>query len=345
MYVYDFKEYKWFDFFGMSLAHKRLTMIIRSAKSLMLLLAASLLLAPFPALVSAEVKSNFLYNLANFHGKVPYSEVRVRVDRARDEVYVVERGIVRVFNETGMEIFWFGDNPDLESIYDLAVDDKGDLYLLSFNFANPADPKYFLIRCNYRGDMKEKIAVTGTPPEFPSFFPNYLYYREGKFLFLSSNGMRAIVTDRNGQFLKGYDFAGILEVPEKDRPNTEIFGFSLDSEGNMLFTVPVLFRAFVVSPDGKVAASFGKAGSAPGLFGVVSGIAKDDQGNCLVVERLRSVVMVFDKEFRFLKEFGYRGDKPGNLVRPSEVAVGNAGKIYVTQLMDRGISVFHVMTD
>jgi hypothetical protein len=81
------------------------------------------------------------------------------------------------------------------------------------------------------------------------------------------------------------------------------------------------------------------------LFGVVSGIARDDRGNCLVVERLRSVVMVFDKEFRFLKEFGYRGDKPGNLVRPSEVAVGNAGKIYVTQLMDRGISVFHVTTD
>jgi hypothetical protein len=193
--------------------------------------------------------------------------------------------------------------------------------------------------------MKEKLTVTGIPPEFSSFFPNYLFYREGKFLFLSSNGMRVIVTDRNGAFVKGYDLASILEIPEKDRPNTEIFGFSLDTEGNMLFTVPVLFRAFVVSPDGKVAASFGKAGSAPGLFGVVSGIARDDRGNCLVVERLRSVVMVFDKEFRFLKEFGYRGDKPGNLVRPSEVAVGNAGKIYVTQLMDRGISVFHVTTD
>ena len=58
----------------------------------------------------------------------------------------------------------------------------------------------------------------------------------------------------------------------------------------------------------------------------MSGIAKDDQGNYLVVERLRSVVMVFDKEFRFLQEFGYRGDKPGNLIRPNEVAVGNAGK-------------------
>jgi hypothetical protein len=329
----------------MPLADKWLTMSVHSAKYLVLALAAFLFLSPSPAQTSAEVGSNFLYSLANFQGKVPYSEVRVRVDRARDEVYIVERGIVRVFNENGMEVFWFGDNPDLESIYDLAIDDKGDLFLLSFNFTNAADPQYFLIRCNYRGDMKEKFAVKGIPPEFSPFFPNYLYYQEGKFLFLNSNGMRVIVTDRNGLFLKGYDLADIIEVPKKDRPDTEIFGFNLDSEGNMLFTVPVLFTAYVVSPDGKVTGSFGKPGSAPGLFGIVSGITKNDMGNYLVVERLRSVVMVFDREFRFLKEFGYRGDKPGNLIRPSEVAMGNGGKIYVTQLMGRGVSVFHVTTD
>jgi hypothetical protein len=81
------------------------------------------------------------------------------------------------------------------------------------------------------------------------------------------------------------------------------------------------------------------------LFGNVSGIAKDDKGNYLVVERFRSVVMVFDKEFRFLKEFGYRGSKPENLARPNDVAVGNAGKIFVTQVRDRGVSVFHLATD
>jgi hypothetical protein len=308
-------------------------------------LAALLFLAPFPAQASAEVKSTFLYSLANFHGKLPYNEVRVRVDRARDEVYVVERGIVRVFNDSGMEFFWFGDNPELGSIYDMAVDEKGDIFLLSFDFTRLEDPKYYLLRCNYRGDVKEKLMVEGFPPGHPEFFPNYMFYQNGRFFFLSSSMMRVVVTDRNGVFQKGYDLANILEIPEKDRPDTEIFGFNLDPEGNMLFTVPVLFKAFVVSPEGKVAASFGKAGSAPGLFGIVSGIAMDDQGNYLVVERLRSVVMVFDKNFGFLKEFGYRGGKPGNLIRPSELAAGNAGKLYVTQLANRGVSVFLVTND
>jgi hypothetical protein len=308
-------------------------------------LAALLFLAPFPAQASAEVKSTFLYSLANFHGKLPYNEVRVRVDRARDEVYVIESGIVRVFNNSGMEFFWFGDNPDLESIYDLAVDEKGDILLLSFNFKRPEDPKYYLIRCSYRGEMKEKLELTGFPPGHPRFLPNYMFYQGGRFFFLSTSKMRAVVTDRKGVYQKGYDLANILGIPEKDRPNTEIFGFNLDPEGNMLFTVPVLFKAFVVSPDGKVAGSFGKSGSAPGRFGIVSGIAKDDQGNYLVVERQRSVVMVFDKEFRFLKEFGYRGDKPGNLIRPEDLEMGNGGKLYVTQLRNRGVSVFSVTND
>jgi DNA-binding beta-propeller fold protein YncE len=172
-----------------------------------------------------------------------------------------------------------------------------------------------------------------------------MFYRDGKFLFLSSSLMQVVVTDKRGVFQRGYDLADILEIPEKDRANTEIFGFNLDSDGNMLFTIPVLFQAYVVSPDGKVAGSFGKAGSAPGRFGVVSGIARDDQGNYLVVERLRSVVMVFDKEFRFLQEFGYRGDKPANLIRPNEVAIGNTGKLYVTQVRNQGVSVFSVTSN
>jgi hypothetical protein len=319
-------------------------MRVHSAKYLVLILAASLFLAPFRAQASAEVYSTFLYSLANFYGKVPYSDVRIRVDRDRDEVYVVDRGVVRVFNETGMEFFWFGDDPELMAISDLALDEKGDLFLLSYDY-NPVDPKFYIIRCNYRGIAKEKFTITGPPQEFTRFYPNYMFYRDGKFLLLSSGDMRVVVTDRNGRFLKGYDLADIIGIPEKDRPNAEILGFNLDSAENMLFTVPVLFQAYIVTPEGKVAGSFGKAGSSPGRFGVVSGIARDDQGNYIVVERLRSVVMVFSKEFQFLKEFGYRGDKPGNLIRPNQVAVGNAGKIFVTQVRNRGVSVFNVTTN
>jgi hypothetical protein len=315
-------------------------------KNLSLALAAVLFIVPCSSPASAGVKADYLYTLSNFSGKVPYSDVRLRVDRDRDEIYAVDRGVVRVFNETGMEVYWFGDDAALGAIYDLALDEKGDISLLSYDFSRPAEgPKFWITRCNYRGDAKGTISITGLPKEYALFGPNALFYRNGEFFLVSTNHMKCVVTDKNGAFRRGYDFAAILDIPEKDRQDHEITGFSLDRNGNMLFTVTVLFKAFVVPPDGKVTGTFGIAGSAPGKFGIVGGIAADDHGNYLVVERLRSVVMVFDKEFRFLHEFGYRGDKPGNLIRPSELAVGNSGKLYVTQSRKRGVAVFSVIPD
>lgn len=312
-------------------------------KYLPLALAAVLFIVLGSSPACAGVKAAYLYTLSNFSGKVPYSDVRLRVDRDRDEIYAVDRGVVRVFNETGMEVFWFGDDAALGSIYDLALDEKGDISLLSYDFSRPAEgPKFWITLCNYRGDAKGTISIAGLPKEYAQFWPNALFYRNGEFFLVSTNRMKAVVADKNGVFRRGYDFAAILDIPEKDRPDTEITGFSLDKNGNMLFTVTVLFRAFVVSPDGKVTGTFGKSGSAPGMFGILGGIAADDHGNYLVVERLRSVVMVFNKEFRFLHEFGYSGEKPGNLIRPSELAVGNSGRLYVTQSRKRGVAVFSV---
>jgi len=316
-----------------------------SMKYLPLALAAFLMPTFFHTAAEAGTKSTFLYSLSNFNGKFPFSEVRVRTDRTRDEVYVIDRGIVRIFNNVGMEEFWFGDDPELGTIYDLAVDENGDIFLLSFDFSDPAGRKCFVIRCNYRGEIKEKFPISGLPPEFFPFYPDTLMYRDGNCYLAGTGRGLAIATDKKGVFQRGYDFLKILKIPEKERADKELSGFSIDKSGNMLFTIPVLFKAYVVSPEGNMEASFGKPGSAPGMFGVVGGIAADDLGNYFVVERLRSVVMVFDKEFRFLHEFGYRGAKPANLIRPSDLALGNTGKLYVNQMRDRGVSVFSVTSD
>jgi DNA-binding beta-propeller fold protein YncE len=107
----------------------------------------------------------------------------------------------------------------------------------------------------------------------------------------------------------------------------------------MLFTVPVLFAAFVVSPQGEVR-SFGRVGSGPGMFGIVSDIVSDDRGNYLVADKLRSVVMIFDATFGFIQEFGYLTTRPDGLIRPSRLAVSGSGRLYVTQMRHNGISVF-----
>jgi hypothetical protein len=169
-------------------------------------------------------------------------------------------------------------------------------------------------------------------------------YRDGLLYLVSQMGMKIAVTDHEGNFVKGYDLVSILGMSEESRADAGIDGFSLDGEGNMLFTLPVTAKACKLSPDGTVA-MFGKRGSAPGKFGVPSGIVADKSGNYLVSDKLRCVILVFDSDFKFVKEFGYPGKKPDRLLGPSVMAFGAEGKLYVGQLGKRGVNVYRVSSN
>ncbi len=292
----------------------------------------------------AEFGANYLYNLSDFAGTVRYGQVRLYADRLHDEVYVADGDSVRIFNRTGMEVYRFGDDQEIGSIYGMAVDEAGDIYTLSYDLRVPGILSYYLCRCNYRGEPREKIAVSNLPEGYADFEPNTLIYRNDRFFLVSTTRMKAVVTDKRGAFVRAYDFADIVGIPEKDRPSTELFGITLDEAGDIFLTVPAFFKVYRISPNGKVA-SFGKPGGAPGFFGVVSGIAVDSAGNILVSDKLKSVVMVFDKDFTFLTQFGFRDGKPGSLAGPTDLALGNVGRLYVTQLQRRGISVFSLTSN
>ena len=52
--------------------------------------------------------------------------------------------------------------------------------------------------------------------------------------------------------------------------------------------------------------------------------------------------MVFDNAFEFQSEFGFRGYRPGNIIVPNDIDIDSAGRIYVTQAGERGVSVFKI---
>jgi len=287
---------------------------------------------------SQAVKGTYIYTLSDFTGSIPYSWPRVVADKERNEVYVLFQNTIRVFNEFGMEIYRFGDDLDLGQIVDLAVDKKGDILLLTYKHSQ-GQLRGEIIHCNYRGEPKSNIELKNLPGEFFDFSPNRMIYQDGTLYLASLSGLKVVIADEEGNSKKGYDLFTLLELEEKDRGNVEIIGFNVDKEGNILMTVPVLFRACILSPDGKIN-WFGKPGSTPGKFNVVAGIARDSKGNYLIVDKLKCAVMVFDKGFNFINQFGYRGYKPGNFIAPDDIAVDNGDRIYITQVGKRGVSVF-----
>jgi DNA-binding beta-propeller fold protein YncE len=292
-------------------------------------------LLPTPA---DAFKLAYAYNLSTPTGALKTSSVVLSFDRQTRETYVIGYGQVRIFNEAGMEVFSFGDDASLGAVYGLAALEGGDFVLLSYEGG-----KASLIRTNFRGEPIGRIEPTGVPEAFAAEFrPNRLGHHDGKIFLVDEASMKLLVTTDGGSHVASYDLAALLGVSEKRR-ELGINGASIDAQGRFLFTVAPLFKVHILSPDGKLQA-FGQSGGAPGKFNVVAGVGADDDGRIYVVDSLKCAVLVFDKSLRFLGEYGYRGHKPGELIFPTNVAVGG-GKVYVAQSGNRGISVYRILPE
>ena len=303
------------------------------------LLLLGVLSLTVPRLAAAYVKPLFLYYLSNFEGVISSNWAVVQVDRRRDEIYVLDPRDqdIRVFNEKGMEIYRFGDDGSLGTMLDVAVEDDGNILVLTRQASRTS-----LRRCNFRGEPLSVLPLRGLPEAFRPFAPSLLAYRQGRIYLLDSAAMRIAVFDDKGIYRQGQDLARLIGLEDDKRAETEVGGFSVDKDGNILFTVPVLFSAYRLAPDGTLQ-GFGRPGSAPGKFGVVGDIDSDDRGYLYVADRLKCVVLIFDQDLTFVTEFGYRGPQPRNLIGPKNLAVDAHDRLYVSQLAGRGISVFQLV--
>lgn len=313
-----------------------------SAKQFLIMIVITFLVLCTATAKAQPVKATYLYNLSGFTGTISFSWPRIFIDQERNEVYVVYQNFIRIFNETGMEVYRFGDDLDLGSILDVTVDREGNILLLSQKWLESGDTiRYDITLCNYRGEPVSRIELKNLPAEYSKFLPNRMIYRERNLYLVSLHTMIAVVTDENGVFKEAYDILPMLELEEKEKQDAMMESFSIDHQGNFLFTIPPLFRAYKITPDRNVS-YFGKPGSTPGRFNIVAGIGSDNKGNIYVVDKLKCSVMVYDKNFNFLNQFSSRGWKPGFLIAPEDVAIDNHGKVYVTQAGNKGISVFKV---
>jgi hypothetical protein len=290
--------------------------------------------------VADVVKVRGLYTLSDFTGAVPYRGGRLVAGSHGDEIFVLASNQVRIFNRTGMETYRFRHGPESGLVRDLAIDDSGDILVLSHDPTRTGPTPFRLTRCDYRGIAKAPVEVHGLPEAFAAIRPDRIFHRDARLHLASRNQKLAVEVDaRTGEFQRGFDLAELLLIPEEERAGKSIVGYDLDQAGNLLITIPSLFRAYVISPEGEVA-SFGQPGSTPGSFGVIAGIATDGRGHYFVADRGRSVVMIFDDRFEFLSEFGGRGESQDNLVRPSGLAVDGSGRLFITQLRNRGVAAF-----
>src|SRR5262249_49565497 len=283
---------------------------MREALTIVAAIAAGLTAAP----ALCAVRASYLYSLSDPSVRVDYGASDLSWDRGASELYVTAPRSVGVFSDSGMMVHSFTGDSSAGAPLSIAPLEDGSMIMLTV-----ADAHTALWRCNFRGDP---VAPIQLPADAGDFGANSIGYAGGKIYLASLASLRVLVIGLDGREQALFDFGSQLGFDGPKRADNDMRGFSVDRAGNIYFTIPTQFLAAVAAPAGKVGRC-GTRGGGAGKFSVVAGIGADDDGHIYVTDILRAVVMVFDRNFTFLGEFGYRGPAPENLVGPSAVAVGN----------------------
>jgi len=73
-----------------------------------------------------------------------------------------------------------------------------------------------------------------------------------------------------------------------------------------------------------------------------SSVAVDHRnGNIIVLSQDNSNIQIFDRQGRFLNKFGQKGEKKGEMNRPSVLVVNSLGEIFVSELRGQRVQVFN----
>jgi hypothetical protein len=302
------------------------------ANSLGLAIAAAVIVAGAAwANRGGALKATYLYDLANDSGNNELSWSPLSWDNEHSELYVVTGSTVQVYNQVGMAIFAFGDDGKYGRTREAAPFPTGDVFVLAHGTEDWA-----LVRYSYRGEPLEKVEISELPEAFEDDFrPDALRHANGELFLADTGAMRVLVLNPSGEVLRSHDIGESFKKEGDDVPGMR--GFGVDPRGNVLFTVPAQFLAFVVSADGELR-GFGTRGSTPGKFNVISGITSDEEGRIYVVDALRAVVSVWEPDLSFVGEFGGRGFSASSLRSPFHVVAAN-NRVYVAQSRG-GVKVF-----
>jgi DNA-binding beta-propeller fold protein YncE len=125
----------------------------------------------------------------------------------------------------------------------------------------------------------------------------------------------------------GYDYRSIRRgAAPFNRPTNLAVGpsgdlFISDGYGNA--------RVHRFAADGTLKLSWGEPGAGPGQFNVPHGIVVDAMNRVLVADRENSRVQLFDVDGRFIEEWS-------DLARPSHMAIGPEGHVYIAELGPAG---------
>jgi DNA-binding beta-propeller fold protein YncE len=243
----------------------------------------------------------------------------------KGRIYVADAGANRLLSFTPELTYLskFDHNGQLKMPLSLLKDAKGRFYILEGD-------KGKIILFDVKAKTSRSIPLPGI--DNPSA------------ITLSNKGEVFVADLTKGKILS-FDGEGSntreIKLPSELNPLTLTDLFS-GGDGNIYAVDPLRRKVFVInSSDGNILSAFGNQGNKSGemLFPVSVCYIR---GMILVADSHRHRIIIFNKEGKFLYEFGRKGFDEGFLNYPIFVRANDKGQIFVVNKVTRRVEVFQI---
>lgn len=222
------------------------------------------------------------------------------------------------------------------SVFDLplgmAVDSAGNLYVADGGYANV---KVF------------------SPDRKPLFsFGSKKEFDKPAFLAINERLKRIYVSDAIGSRIVVFDMAGkhLFSFGSKGNREGEFYspqGLAVDSQDRLFVADMFNARVQVFDADGKFKYTFGKRGDQFGQFEMPKGLAFDGSDNLYLVDSRRPYIQTYSPDGQLLLVTGsaQRTSQKLGFVIPSAVSIDRNDRIYVSDPLNKRVSVWQFLTE
>lgn len=187
----------------------------------------------------------------------------------------------------------------------------------------------------HAGEFKAISGFLTLPPEVELAACSAVALDRDDGLYIFHRGKQPVLYfNKSGRFIRSWG-EGLFGKPH---------GLRLDNQGNVWVTDVVRQVVQKYTPQGKLLLSLGtldKAGDSVDQFDRPADIAFDKADNVYVADGYgNSRVMVFDKQGKYLRQWGKAGQGPGEFNVPHAICIDGSGRIIVGDRDNNRIQVF-----
>ncbi|MBI3754074.1 MAG: hypothetical protein HY266_08560 [Deltaproteobacteria bacterium] len=287
----------------------------------------------FPCSYGGAITLSDIRYIKGIDGKasgLPFQGIAaIFLDSRRDELYIADDGNRRIVvtDSQGTFLYQFGyDNAKIKgSLSTIVVDKKGAIYV-------PQGDRVSLL--NYKGDYTMDMDFSEVPSHDHMLIRAMAIDNDGC-IYIADGAMgRIIVLDSDRKFLYQFFISGKpkgIDIQAMDVGDSKVYLLHPQS-----FLVTIFDKK-----KGEKSGYFGFMGESEGGFSMPADIKIDGKGRLVVVDGNRGAVIFFDKNGKFIFEFGGRG----TFSWPRTVAIDKKRGIYYVVDMTSKVRVFQLMED